>query len=53
MIKNKKFYRKKYQALRMKLLKEEIYDLSDKIVYILKNIQVWDKNTYHLFISSY
>ena len=52
MIKNKKFYRKKYQALRMKLLEEEIYDLSDKIVSILKTIPVWDKNTYHLFISS-
>ena len=52
MIKNKKFYREKYQALRMKLLKEEIYDLSDKIVSILKTIPVWEKNTYHLFISS-
>ena len=52
MIKNKKFYRKKYQALRMKLLKEEIYDLSDKIFSILKTIPVWEKNTYHLFISS-
>tara|TARA_B100001079_G_scaffold103230_1_gene88609 strand:- start:937 stop:1467 length:531 start_codon:yes stop_codon:yes gene_type:complete len=36
----------------MKLLKEEIYDLSDKIVSILKTIPVWEKNTYHLFISS-
>ena len=52
MIKNKKFYREKYQALRMKLLKEEIYDLSDKIFSILKTIPVWEKNTYHLFISS-
>ena len=52
MIKNKNFYRKKYQALRMKLLEEEIYDLSDKIISILKTIPVWDKNTYHLFISS-
>ena len=52
MIKNKNFYRKKYQALRMKLLEEEIYDLSDKIISILKTIPVWEKNTYHLFISS-
>ena len=34
------------------LQKLEIYDLSDKIVSILKTIPVWEKNTYHLFISS-
>ena len=49
---NKKFYRTKFQALRMKLLKNEIDSLSDKIFSLVKNLPISKKETFHLFISS-
>ena len=52
MNKDKKFYREKYQGLRMTLLQEEIYNLSDKIFSLIKKIPLWDKRTFHVFMSS-
>ena len=49
---NKKFYRTKFQALRMKLLKNEMDSLSDKIFSLVKNLPISKKETFHLFISS-
>ncbi len=52
MNKNKKFYREKYQGLRLKLLQEEVYSLSDKIFSHIQKIPLWDKNSFHVFMSS-
>ena len=52
MNKNKKFYREKYQGLRLKLLQEEVYSLSDKIFSNIQKIPLWDKNSFHVFMSS-
>ena len=52
MNKDKNFYREKYQELRKALLQEEIYNLSDKIVSLIKKIPIWDKRTFHVFMSS-
>ena len=49
---DKKFYRKKFQALRMKLLKNEIDSLSDKIFSLVKKLPISKKEIFHLFISS-
>ncbi|MAS16308.1 MAG: 5-formyltetrahydrofolate cyclo-ligase [Flavobacteriaceae bacterium] len=49
---NKKFYRTKFQALRMKLLKNDMDSLSDKIFSLVKNLPISKKETFHLFISS-
>ena len=49
---NKKFYRIKFQALRIKLLKNEIDNLNDKIFSLVKKMPIWEKETFHLFISS-
>ena len=49
---DKKFYRTKFQAFRMKLLKNEIDSLSDKIFSLVKNLPISTKETFHLFISS-
>ena len=49
---DKKFYRKKFQALRMKLLKNEMDSLSDKIFSLVKKLPIRKKDIFHLFISS-
>jgi len=49
---DKKFYRTKFQAFRMKLLKKEIDSLSDKIFSLVKKLPINKKETFHLFISS-
>ena len=49
---DKKFYRKKFQALRMKLLKNEMDSLSDKIFSLVKKLPITKKEIFHLFISS-
>jgi len=49
---NKKFYRIKFQALRIKLLKNEIDNLNDKIFSLVKKMPIWEKETFHLFITS-
>ena len=49
---DKKFYRTKFQALRMKLLKNEMDSLSDKIFSLVKNLPIRKKEIFHLFISS-
>ena len=49
---NKKFYRTKFQALRMKLLKNEMDSLSDKIFSLVKNLPIMKTEIFHLFISS-
>ena len=49
---DKKFYRTKFQALRMKLLKNEMDSLSDKIFTLVKKLPISKKEIFHLFISS-
>ena len=49
---DKKFYRTKFQALRMKLLKNEMDSLSDKIFSLVKKLPITKKEIFHLFISS-
>ena len=49
---DKKFYRTKFQALRMKLLKNEMDSLSDKIFSLVKKLPISKKEIFHLFISS-
>ena len=49
---DKKFYRTKFQAFRMKLLKNEIDSLSDKIFSLVKKLPIRKKEIFHLFISS-
>ena len=42
----KKFYRTKFQALRMKLSKNEMDSLSDKIFSLIKKIPIWEKRDF-------
>ena len=52
MNKDKNFYRAKYQGLRVKLLQQEVYNLSEKIFSLIKKIPLREKNTFHVFMSS-
>ena len=52
MNKDKKFYRIKYKELRIQLSQKEVSNLSDKIFSLIKQMPLWEKNTFHLFISS-
>ena len=52
MNKDKNFYRIEYKGLRMELSKNEVSSLSDKIFSFIKKIPLWDKTTFHVFISS-
>ena len=38
--------------LRIKLLKNEIDNLNDKIFSLVKKMPIWEKETFHLFITS-
>ena len=52
MNKDKNFYRIEYKGLRMELSQNEVSSLSDKIFSFIKKIPLWDKTTFHVFISS-
>ena len=52
MNKDKNYYRLKYKGLRIKLSQNEVASLSEKIFSFITTIPIWEKTTFHIFMSS-